>query len=98
MGVAALYAYSQKQPSATTVDYSQVLGEIQQGKVKTIQTTIGGNTAQIELKDNQKQQTYVSSPDNFDKIITDYNTAHPSDQIAYRPVAESQTFQWLGHR
>ena len=97
MGVAALYAYSQKQSPAQTVSYSQVVQEIQQGKVKSIQTTIGGNTAQIELKDGQKQQTTVSSPDNFDKLVTDYNAGKPTDQqIDYRPVAESQTFQWLG--
>ena len=98
MGVAALYAYSQKQTPADTVDYSKAVQEIQTGQVKSITTTIGGNTAQIELKDGKKQQTTISSPDNFDKLVTDYNAAHPSpdQQIAYRPVQESQTFQWLG--
>src|SRR2546426_9705502 len=98
MGVAALYAYSQKQTPADTVDYSKAVQEIQQGQVKSIQTMVGGNTAQIELKDGKKQQTTISSSDNFDKLVTDYNASHssPDQQIAYRPVMESQTFQWLG--
>ena len=96
MGVAALYAYSQKQSPAETISYSAAVQEIQQGKVKGIQTTIGGNTAQIELKDGRKQQTTISSPDNFDKLVTDYNAAHADQPIDYKPVAESQTFQWLG--
>ncbi len=96
MGVAALYAYSQKQPSATTVFYSQAIAQIQQGKVKSITTTIGGNTAQLELTDGTKEQTTFTSPENFDKVVTDHNSAHPDKQIEYNPKQESQTFAWLG--
>jgi 2-iminobutanoate/2-iminopropanoate deaminase len=95
-GIAVLYAYGQKQPPSQTVDYSQAVAEIQQGKVKVVETTIGGNTAQLELKDGTKQQTTVPSPDNFDKLITDYNAAHPDQPIAYRPVQDGQPAQWLG--
>ena len=76
MGVAALYAYSQKQTPATTVVYSQAVSEIQQGRVKSIDTTVGGNSATLTLTDNSKQQTTFSSPDNFDKLVTEYNAAH----------------------
>jgi 2-iminobutanoate/2-iminopropanoate deaminase len=96
MGIAALYAYGQKQPAAESVSYSTAVQEIQQGKVRAVQTTIGGNTALLELRDGRKQQTTIPSPDNFDRVITDYNAAHPDQPIDYRPVAESQTFQWIG--
>src|SRR5437867_969742 len=99
MGVAALYAYSQKQTPAQPIPITQLSEEIQQGKVKSIAVPIGGGvTAAVELWDGQKQQTTVSeqSAEGIRKDVDAYNTAHADKKIVLNYQQESQTFAWIG--
>ena len=99
MGVAALYAYGQRQPQAETQPLSVVLQEIQSGKVSSVSISINSNTAVVKLtQDGKLQQTTVPErSDTLEKAVSDYNASHSGQQqVVLDYKKESETFQWLG--
>ena len=98
MGVAALYAYGNRQPQAELIPVSTAIAEVQQGKVQSVTVLITGNTAQIKTVEGKLQQTTVSeqSAEALRKAVDDRNTAVGRQEVVFDYKQESQTFQWLG--
>ncbi len=97
LGLAGLYAYGQQKPQADQVSLSRAISDIQAGKVKTVTIAVNGNSAILDLVDQRREQTTVSErTDTLEKVILDYNTGHPNQQVDIVYKQESQTFQWIG--
>jgi uncharacterized membrane protein len=77
---ALLYAYRAQTPAVQTIPITQGLAEIRDGKVDRID--FENERATLTLKDGTRQQTTTGA----DRVviyaaITDYNRAHPADDI-----------------
>jgi cell division protease FtsH len=96
MGLALLYAYRSQTPSVTPIDYSAAVREINSGQVKKV--TIVANKATLELHGStEKQQTTLPErPEQFEKLLSDYNIANPSRNIEIAYHEESATFSVVG--
>jgi ATP-dependent Zn protease len=76
MGLALLYAYRSQTPAVPEVDLTKALQDINAGQVRAV--NIAGARATLE-------------PDTIlARAVTDYNAAHPSQQIELKYQADTQ--------
>jgi ATP-dependent Zn protease len=97
MGLALLYAYRSQTPAVPEVDLTKALQEINAGQVKAV--TIAGARATLEFRDvtRGKEQTTIPEPDTIlGRAVTDYNAAHPSQQIELKYQADTQPLIVVG--
>ena len=90
IGVGLLYAYRSQTPAVPSVSLTQVLSEIQDGRVRAV--TIEGNRATVVLADGRTEQTTVPNGDLVVRAVTDRNQADPAHQIALRFSQTSPDF------
>jgi hypothetical protein len=97
MGLALLYAYRSQTPVVPEVDLTKALQDINAGQVKAV--TIAGARATLEFRDvtRGKEQTTIQEPDTIlGRAVTDYNAAHPSQQIELRYGTDTQPLSVVG--
>src|SRR5438309_5874987 len=97
MGLALLYAYRTQTPAVPEVDLTKALQDINAGQVKAV--TIAGSRATLEFRDVTRgtEQTTIPEPDTIlARAVTDYNAAHPSQQIELRYGADTQPLTVVG--
>jgi len=97
MGLALLYAYRSQTPVVPDVDLTKALQDINTGQVKAV--TIAGARATLEFRDvtKGKEQTTIPEPDTIlGRAVTDYNAAHPSQQIELRYGTDTQPLSVVG--
>lgn len=91
MGLALLYAYRSQTPAVPEVDLTKALQDINAGQVRAV--NIAGARATLEFRDvtRGKEQTTIPEPDTIlARAVTDYNAAHPSQQIELKYQADTQ--------
>jgi hypothetical protein len=95
VGLGLLYAYRAQTPALTTIPMSQAIQEINSGQVAKV--TVAGGRATLELRDGQKNQTTLPTPDDvFQKALADYNNANPSRAITIDYIQDGSQFTVLG--
>jgi cell division protease FtsH len=98
MGVALLIAYTQRQTPAETVPISQLVSQVQQGKIRTI--TLRAESALAETTDGKKQQTTLgpsqAGAELLYKTVDEYNQGNPGPDVVLQAEEESQILQGLG--
>ncbi len=82
-----LYAVRSQTPAMPQVPVTQVMTEIQAGRVSGI--VVEGPRATVTLVDGSREQVATGSSDALARFVTEYNQAHPAQRIELR--FQSQT-------